>query len=168
MMEEEKKNGVHTHARTHTFAHLASKRGNCPAVLSAQSGRWDGTWAGYPGWRWSFPRHNERPLLACRPTDETAHLGNHASVLKRYFWRGARREYSLLFPLARGYLPFFFYFDLTPRGGRNNALAEKIMESKSLLASRASTPIKYWPILSTNATTLLLFLCERREDFFFF
>lgn len=122
----EKKNGAHTHAHTHSLAHLASKRGNCPAVLSAQSGRWDGTWAGYPGWRWSFPRHNERPLLACRPTDETAHLGNHASVLKRYFWRERGVNIPYFFPRAgisssssssSCFLSFFFYFDFTLRGG---------------------------------------------------
>lgn len=62
--------------------HLASRRGNYPAAVSPRPGRWGETWAECPGWRWSSPRRSERPLPACRPTDETARLGNHASILK--------------------------------------------------------------------------------------
>lgn len=80
--------------------HLVSRRGNYPAVVSPRPGRWVETWAGCPGWRWSSPRRSERPLPACRPTDETAHLGNHASILKSATLTRSMRVYSSLFSVC--------------------------------------------------------------------
>jgi len=77
--------------------HLVLKRGNYPAAVSPRPGRWGETWVECPGWRWSSPRRSERPLPACRPTDETARLGNHASILKGATLTRSTRAFLLIF-----------------------------------------------------------------------
>lgn len=88
--------------------HLVSRRGNYPAAVSPRPGRWGETWAECPGWRWSSPRRSERPLPACRPTDETARLGNHASILKGATLTRSTRAVLSLFPVRDSTTRYFY------------------------------------------------------------